>query len=131
MTDEERAAIRERAAKAFSGPWTYEDFPGNVYTVSTDYHGDYPLVAADCRDDETGQFIAHAREDIPALLADVERLRAENAAWREIGQLLTRKADTLMDDGHCPLCGAAEHVGHNADCPVSKARVLLAGEETP
>ncbi|MFN7132030.1 MAG: hypothetical protein ACK4N5_08100, partial [Myxococcales bacterium] len=31
------------------------------------------------------QFIAHAREDVPALLAEVERLQSENAArWEEI-----------------------------------------------
>lgn len=35
------------------------------------------------------QFLAHAREDVPALLAEVDRLRAELAAARELAGLAT------------------------------------------
>ena len=45
-------AIKARATAATEGPWEWDD----------------PTI---------GQFLAHAREDIPALLAEVERLRGQ------------------------------------------------------
>lgn len=52
-------------------------------------------ICADCLDPKSStpssanaDFIAYAREDIPALLAEVERLQAENArAWAEVFKL--------------------------------------------
>ena len=87
MTDEELAAIRERAEKATPGPWFGEG--AEVFTrgdasfnwIPTIYHGRSP---EQCRQQEQdAAFIAHARTDIPALLAQVERLRAENAQQSE------------------------------------------------
>src|SRR5260221_188990 len=99
MTGEELAAIRERAEAATPGPWqcfngyvrargTDEDSPSdemcmvrigpasNEGGIRAQWGNDLQASRADA------EFIARAREDIPALLAEVERLRAleeENA----------------------------------------------------
>lgn len=57
MTPEELKEIKERADKATPGPWSME-------------HCDYAL--GGFLDD---LFIAHAREDIPKLVAEIDRLR--------------------------------------------------------
>lgn len=64
---ENLAAIRARADAATPGPW--DDFQWDQDT------GGYLPADAD--------FIAHARSDIPFLLARVGQLEAENGALRE------------------------------------------------
>ena len=80
-------AIKARAAAATEGPWEWDD-----PTISQ--HWSRPAPWATVVDDEVrcggycyggssdpiksaadGEFIAHAREDVPALVAEVERLR--------------------------------------------------------
>lgn len=90
MTDEELAAIRERVEKATPGPWyrriPYHGDVGYVATKDPQYAGDrvvgtldtagmskrrdilFPELVADA------EFICHAREDIPALLTEIQRL---------------------------------------------------------
>ena len=82
-------AIKARAAAATEGPWEWDD-------PTIGQHWSRPVPWATVVDDEVncggycyggssspiksdadGQFIAHAREDIPVLLAEVERLREE------------------------------------------------------
>ncbi len=79
MTDMELAAIRERAEAATPGEWRYDDFGQpdypNVYNdsgrVAVPLHG-----MEACIDNKADAlFIAHARADIVALLAEVEVLR--------------------------------------------------------
>lgn len=62
--------IRERVAAATEGPWE---------------HGDRQFTAGDQADAE---FIAHAREDVPWLLAEVERLTAERDRARDLAARL-------------------------------------------
>ncbi|SBT39021.1 hypothetical protein [Micromonospora auratinigra] len=103
LTEDELAAIEERAAAATPGPWHVrlldDDHAANLVAVGTtpDTGRDsrWPkfaageLVAAtlvqfphryvDCADerwDENALFIAHAREDIPRLVAEIRRLRS-------------------------------------------------------
>jgi hypothetical protein len=99
MTDEKLQAIKARAEAATPGPWeTREDsdfYQGGRYIGTGPYHyttgsekpGRPSTHPEDCyfktdvcrvqsgEADET--FIAHARTDVPALLAEVERLKAE------------------------------------------------------
>jgi hypothetical protein len=63
MTPERLAAIKAREAAATKGPW-----------YGWAFHG---MIKAD------RVFCAHAREDIPALLSEVERLEKENEKTRE------------------------------------------------
>lgn len=69
--------IRERVSKATKGPWTFDSwriFDGDeVEIFNTENileHGDVA-------------FIAHAREDVPYLLAENERLRREIEELRD------------------------------------------------
>lgn len=76
---EQLNAIKERVAKAMPGPWYrgegYEQMcPG--YYVASEANGLIVLAEEEgILRDEDVQFIAHAREDVPALIAEVERYR--------------------------------------------------------
>lgn len=69
------------------------------------------------------------------LLAEIERLQAENAALREVAQVFSDYESEMVgeDDFACQFCSAEltpwrDRVVHQADCPVLKARALLARE---
>jgi hypothetical protein len=75
ISDEELAAIKERTEQATPGPWTNheEEVVGQEVVdpagrTLVDVRGDH--------EEADAEFIAHAREDVPALLAEIERLRA-------------------------------------------------------
>jgi hypothetical protein len=87
MTTEELAAIKARVTAASDGPW--RQCPcgkcGLVWQVS---YADTPIATSDAHEPEgggepwpleairaNGAFIAAARTDVPALLAEVERLQ--------------------------------------------------------
>jgi len=73
MTNEELQAIKERCEKATSGPW-------RAHKYDVDYRvGSTWVFLFDDIDGDTAQFIAHAREDVPALLEEIERLKARLA----------------------------------------------------
>jgi hypothetical protein len=81
LRDEELAAIKKRVEAATPGPWaaTGEYFclaaPDATHVVCFGHdYDDYGDVKG-----PDAEFIAHARTDVPALLAEVERLRAELA----------------------------------------------------
>jgi hypothetical protein len=82
MTDKQLAVIQERCATATPGPW--EAGPLDYLRVEVYQAPEAPKInrfhwqrVCICREarDEDAEFIAHAREDIPALLEEVERLR--------------------------------------------------------
>jgi hypothetical protein len=98
MTDEELKAIRDRARKATPGPWMPDDSVQPWIMQSRRQTGVYvrfyqrngilnhvSFVAArrpqvpngSMRPMADAQFIAHARRDIPALLAEVRRLQRQ------------------------------------------------------
>ena len=99
--------IRARCAEATPGPWNYDEriggvavYYGNRVNCIVDSEGrrlyyknghfdkktGWTIDAQSCHD---AHFVAHSREDIPWLLAEVERLQAENAA-------LERERDALL-----------------------------------
>lgn len=74
MTDEEAAVIAARAEAATAGPWEQPAYPiGDMVYRLVDRSPD-GLIAT-CGRSTDAAFIAHAREDITALLTEVERLR--------------------------------------------------------
>jgi hypothetical protein len=84
-TDEQYAAIRAREAVATKGPWwadSHEIYAGQ----QTGNRAQYEWIGETCRPGEIerseadARFIAAARTDVPMLLAEVDRLRAELAA---------------------------------------------------
>lgn len=81
MTTEMIAAIRERAERATPGPWQWEMLRRGVMGADTlvamAVWGDEVTEQYIAISDADAEFIAHAREDIPKLLAEIERLQAE------------------------------------------------------
>jgi hypothetical protein len=103
MTDAELNAIRERAERATPGPWVvtcgddeYCSTVGGILPETElrrveaehDGRGDFPentqwiVVDPGCApvhlaSGDNEEFIAHAREDVPRLLAEIDRLRDE------------------------------------------------------
>lgn len=90
MKEAELKAIRKRAEAATDGPWRVGC--GSVETDSPEHQsvsswwggtsnnicnlndGEY---IENSNEDSDAEFIAHAREDVPALLAEIERLRKQ------------------------------------------------------
>ena len=79
--------IRERERKATKGPWNdsgrYINGDGHVLFQ----HSDVGCTLPDERfeeDGHNGDFVAHARTDIPWLLEQVESLQAELLEWKEL-----------------------------------------------
>lgn len=91
MTPEQLAEIKARAAAATPGPWEYIENRFNVEDDNGDHIGSIRAIEArmwiaavdDVHPPEEAEgnalFIAHARTDIPMLIDEIERLRAENA----------------------------------------------------
>lgn len=87
MTHDELKAIKARAEAATPGPWTRSDGDG-ISPGRRVWQGDRQRRVANCdafaiqegdwgkaQDATNAEFIAHARTDVPNLVAEVERLR--------------------------------------------------------
>lgn len=89
MTDEQLAALETMAAAATPGPWTtgiWFTGPCGEYNGGTVVYGDGRTIAVfhqdyqSSSDYDNAEFVAAARAAVPALVAEVRRLRAELAA---------------------------------------------------
>ena len=77
LTDARLAAIRERLAAATPGPWEARvEVHGVSLVPLLTNKGHLAFAYGDGWGDDA-EFIAHAPTDVAALLAEVERLRAE------------------------------------------------------
>lgn len=82
MNAEQLQAIKDRAEKATLGPWDFERGikergdrrPAVIEYFDYDY-GEW-FIHGDISNLNDAEFIAHAREDIPKLVAEVERLKS-------------------------------------------------------
>lgn len=92
MTDDEVEAAAARAEAATAGPWVATQQAGDEWWFGA---GDEVVVRGPAggmvcvtSDDGAAEmaFIAHARTDVPALAAEVLRLRALIAAMVEAGE---------------------------------------------
>lgn len=109
MTPQELQGVRERAEKATSGPWAgplYEpDLPdrgwwiGNGKVGMAEHAIGVTVPALNRNAEADAKFIAHAREDVPALVAEVERLSRDVADLRD---LATQRYDRLRELGLSP-----------------------------
>lgn len=95
LTQEQFEKIRKRAEAATSGPWTYVSETEDRYEMPKFISPEFPIMSfGDCTafypiegtppDDADADFIANAREDIPALLAEVERLQNDVIALEDL-----------------------------------------------
>lgn len=83
LTPQYEAEIRERAEAATPGPWWTEILPEHGgESIGIDAPGDNWIVPVQDLYEPNAEFMGHAREDVPALLAEIERQRAELAAVR-------------------------------------------------
>lgn len=106
MTDDELAAIERLCNSATPGPWKYTDFRGDdirLDMVSQDGDGGADAFdhASDWTDLLTGEnryadaaLMAYARTDVPALIAEVRRLR----------ELLSQARQVLLPADSCAAC---------------------------
>lgn len=70
------SAIRARAEAATPGPWKNQ-LPGRSYVVRAGNKRIAEMMTFTSEErDNDATFIAHARADIPALLAEIERLQS-------------------------------------------------------
>lgn len=101
MTEERLLAIKARAEAATPGPF-------KVFYRALDFHsGFYESLWAEGQkevicavshgknDRADAEFLAHAREDVPALLAEVERLRAEVKSLNSIVESMSENIASL------------------------------------
>ena len=83
MTPERLAEIRARVKATTEGPWSFH--PNHAFADPSDplyVAGDGTVIADDISRKNNAVFIAHSRTDVPALIAEVERLRKENEGAR-------------------------------------------------
>ncbi|PAZ15626.1 hypothetical protein CLM62_12585 [Streptomyces sp. SA15] len=119
LTDEQLNAIDARSNAATKGPWTAwaETYPHLVLQGPKGVHPSDAegIVSTNLAVNEgvDAEFIAHAREDVPALLDEVRRLRAELARRVQcndcgaVGEIFTG------DDGHAYLDPSGQ-IGHRS-----------------
>ncbi len=85
-------AIKKRVAAATPGPWeAYLDPEVERYDPTVCANGHVVCRLNDETDWEDVQFIAHARDDIPALCDEVERLTHELTNERDEAMALLRR----------------------------------------
>ena len=126
--------IKARCEAATPGPWyvdrggEFDDPYYSIPSVCRDRYGDNSLMVGS--DKATAEFIAHARTDVPALVAEVERLRAEVEGLTDAYDSLKSDADALV--GGLKLDYAdCESVGMEWMRRAHRAEALLAGVQTP
>ena len=87
-------AIRKRAEAATEGPWQVNEHDYCAHKRAALVTNNRTYVAKVFAGEADATFIAHARQDVPALIAEVERLRTQQD--RLIAEL--EKADKFSDE---------------------------------
>ena len=100
MSEQELTEIEERANAATREPWIVGDAYVPTASLSAVSVYGMGMEVAECQMDTDGAFIAAARADVPALVAEVRRLRAE-LGWA-YGHDYKKANPTYT--GPCPLC---------------------------
>lgn len=91
--------IKRRAETATPGPWEFEGWDNHKRGVVQSKEMCIAIAQWSSHD---ARFIAHARTDIPLLVAEVERLQSENSAflegsaeWEDEARLTKKERDKL------------------------------------
>lgn len=78
-------AIKERVAKATQGPWEYDEEERGIWNKGGfNYLGSVTLSHIDA------EFLANTREDVPALVAEVERLQKRLAQTEKCYEIMEK-----------------------------------------
>jgi hypothetical protein len=126
MTDEELTAIEARANAATPGPWATHDQGREDYSICRDNGNNTccPLFERIGPDDDSidGAFISAARVDVPALVAEVRRLRAElGAAYGHDYAKANPDASTALHDALIVAEGQRDQLRAERDAAVQDA----------
>lgn len=144
MTEQELQAIEARERKATRGPWLYAAHDIRAEVMIHGQSLKHAVIDADAKDREVwdrighavcglactrgksepeeanGRFIAAARQDVPALLAEVRRLQGLIKAAER-----SATVNRYEDDG-CAFCLRGDREGlHYGDCPAFSAPGVL------
>jgi hypothetical protein len=134
LSPDQLAEIAARAEAATPGPWRADS--SEIYQGDDEYKPDPAWIGETCRADDfegsraDAAFIAAARTDVPALLAEVDRLRACNAKLERVSDEALSERDALHDRldemaaAVAPIEEIGEHSSHND--PWQNALDLLA-----
>lgn len=125
MTEAELEAIEARANAATPGPWFdidqfEEDYPVEIALTNDPGKYGHEQKRSEFTDADR-DFIAHARTDIPTLVAEVRRLRAENTRQHAIlgtCQACAHTVDNHWEDG-------CHEQGCDCDAAAYRATVYL------
>jgi len=130
MTPERLAEIKARCDKATARPWFTDHGDTAVTSPVKDGDWDWIVPPAELAEEE-GEwydnltsdrvFIAHARSDVPDLLAEVEQLKAANKKPREVARIVGPWQDFVAYSGDylCAFCKIgmrASLAQHKPDC---------------
>lgn len=109
MTEEQRAEIRRRWSGVSLGEWSHGfDLSLRCNAITCDGKYLFLVVHPDLFKNESAlEFLAHARQDMRALLDEVERLRAENQRLEQAANWLADILEEYTDC--CPLRFALEN----------------------
>ena len=122
MSADRLADIKAREQAAFGGPWHVLDADENgMHAVAVD-----GTVLVEVGDFCDAEFIAHARDDIPHLLALVESLTAERDALVTTVGRVQALVDSNPD--HADTCGSVltPGAGYPCSCWQADLRAALA-----
>lgn len=126
-------AIKERVARATEGSWEVVKSDKKGVQIGTTWA--HPQIKAAVAvvttakslkgvttyiKDDDAQFIAHARQDVPALIAEVERLRDKNSRLEDENTALAIEVNQLRD--------VVWRLGSYCDLPVDEIQRFLDGD---
>lgn len=94
MDNKELEFIAKRVAAATPAPWVTGSIPWQVWYDGG--HGKICRVESSAYDRE---FIAHARQDVPALLDEVTKLKLQNSEYRKALLEIRAKLERSHDGG--------------------------------
>ena len=95
--DKRLAEIQARCEKASSGPWTLEDPWKTCNGANLVRTGPGVLDFFQCSTTDDNHFCAHARTDIPRLVAEVEKLIITTAFHRRQQEKLQARLAELLE----------------------------------
>lgn len=102
ITNAELTQMKERAEETSFDKAYVKGDPWKGYEIKSEGNG---MVIAELPCETDAQFIAHAREDVPRLVAEVERLRNDNGHYFDkIKRLKSALISAMSLADECPEC---------------------------
>lgn len=99
MPQEQLDAIQRRVESATEGPWSHwSGFDQRDNCIKSDTDEGMYTVAEVVSEASDARFVARAREDVPALLAEVERLRAQPTVDKVMVERVARALCNMHSD---------------------------------